>query len=67
MKHFSKSTFGLALTAALMSFSAVAPSISHAAAKEVVIGSIDDMSGLYADVIGPKHAGRRFIKISRRV
>jgi branched-chain amino acid transport system substrate-binding protein len=27
---------------------------AHAAADKVVIGDIDDMSGLYADVIGPK-------------
>ncbi|MDE2300364.1 MAG: ABC transporter substrate-binding protein, partial [Burkholderiales bacterium] len=26
---------------------------AHAAANQVVIGDIDDMSGLYADVIGP--------------
>jgi branched-chain amino acid transport system substrate-binding protein len=52
MKHFSKSTMNMALAAAVASFSAIAPSISHAAGDEVVIGSIDDMSGLYADVIG---------------
>ena len=38
---------GLALAAV---FGAAA---AHAAANEVLIGDIDDMSGLYADVIGP--------------
>jgi branched-chain amino acid transport system substrate-binding protein len=37
-----------ALVASLFSFAA------HADAGKVVIGDIDDMSGLYADVIGPK-------------
>jgi branched-chain amino acid transport system substrate-binding protein len=37
----------MALTAAL------AASTAHAATDQVVIGDIDDMSGLYADVIGP--------------
>ncbi len=37
----------MALTATL------AASAAHAAANQVVIGDIDDMSGLYADVIGP--------------
>src|SRR5271155_979066 len=27
---------------------------AHAAAEKVVIGDIDDMSGLYADILGPK-------------
>jgi branched-chain amino acid transport system substrate-binding protein len=52
MKHFSKSTLSMALAAAVVSFSVIAPGVGHAAANEVVIGSIDDMSGLYADVIG---------------
>ena len=52
MKHFSKSTLSVALAAAVMSVATLAPSIGHAAANEIVIGSIDDMSGLYADVIG---------------
>ena len=52
MKYFSKSTLSMALATATLSLSAIAPSLGHAAANEVVIGSIDDMSGLYADVIG---------------
>src|SRR5665811_2003373 len=31
----------------------IAPAVVHAASNKVVIGDIDDMSGLYADVIGP--------------
>lgn len=46
MKYFSKSAIGLALAAAF-----AAPAIM-AADNEVVIGDIDDMSGVYADVIG---------------
>ncbi|MDE2626499.1 MAG: ABC transporter substrate-binding protein [Burkholderiales bacterium] len=41
----------LASLMALGSTFAAAP--AHAAANQVVIGDIDDMSGLYADVIGP--------------
>ena len=37
-----------AVLASVWSFAA------QAAASKVVIGDIDDMSGLYADVIGPK-------------
>src|SRR5271168_3403475 len=37
-----------ALIAALASVTA------HAASDKVVIGDIDDMSGVYADIIGPK-------------
>jgi branched-chain amino acid transport system substrate-binding protein len=46
MKHFTKA----ALTAALSL--AFATATSSAMAADVVIGDIDDMSGLYADVIG---------------
>ena len=46
MKYFSKTALGLALAALF-----VAPA-AMAAANEVVIGDIDDLSGLYADVIG---------------
>jgi branched-chain amino acid transport system substrate-binding protein len=46
MKYFSKSALALALSAALAAPGAMA------AANEVVIGDIDDMAGLYADVIG---------------
>ncbi|OYY51149.1 MAG: ABC transporter permease [Polaromonas sp. 39-63-203] len=46
MKYLSKSALALALAAAF-----VAPA-AMAAANEVVIGDIDDMAGLYADVIG---------------
>ena len=38
--------------AVLMILTLAAPS-AYAAANKVVIGDIDDMSGLYADVIGP--------------
>ena len=31
----------------------VAVSAAHAQANKVVIGDIDDMSGVYADIIGP--------------
>ncbi len=41
-------TASVALTAAFMSVAA------NAASDKVVIGDIDDMSGVYADVIGPK-------------
>ena len=37
---------------AVSAFSCIAP-VVHAATNKVVIGDIDDMSGLYADVIGP--------------
>ena len=37
---------------AVSAFSFIAP-VVHAASDKVVIGDIDDMSGLYADVIGP--------------
>ncbi len=46
MKFFSKSALALAAIAA---FSAP---VAFGAANEVVIGDIDDLSGLYADVIG---------------
>ena len=46
MKRFSKSVLGLALAAAFATPAAMA------AANEVVIGDIDDMAGLYSDVIG---------------
>ena len=46
MKYFSKTALGLALATLF-----VAPA-AMAAANEVVIGDIDDLSGLYADVIG---------------
>ena len=36
---------------AVSAFSCISP-IVHAAPNRVVIGDIDDMSGLYADVIG---------------
>src|SRR5487761_2648316 len=44
-------TLALASLMALGGTFAAAP--AHAAANQVVIGDIDDMSGLYADVIGP--------------
>src|SRR5215471_6654260 len=34
-------------------FASMAATSAHAAGNKVVIGDIDDMSGLYADVIGP--------------
>ncbi|MGA9087946.1 MAG: ABC transporter permease, partial [Bradyrhizobium sp.] len=37
---------------AVSAFSCLA-TVVHAASNKVVIGDIDDMSGLYADVIGP--------------
>ena len=43
MKHFAKATLGIAIAAAF-----AAPAL----AADVVIGDIDDMSGVYADVIG---------------
>lgn len=46
MKYFSKSAIGLALAAAF------ALPAAMAADNEVVIGDIDDMAGVYADVIG---------------
>ena len=46
MKYLSKSALALALVAAFAVPGAMA------AANEVVIGDIDDMAGLYADVIG---------------
>ena len=46
MKYLSKSALALALVAAFAAPGAMA------AANEVVIGDIDDMAGLYADVIG---------------
>src|SRR4051794_10258035 len=46
MKKPSLTTLALALAAAL------GASTAQAAANEVVIGDIDDMSGVYADVIG---------------
>jgi branched-chain amino acid transport system substrate-binding protein len=46
--NFKWAAASLAVIAALMSASA------QAASDKVVIGDIDDMSGLYADVIGPK-------------
>ena len=46
MKYLSKSALALALAAAFAAPGAMA------AANEVVIGDIDDMAGLYADVIG---------------
>ena len=46
MKYLSKSALALALAAAFAAPAAMA------AANEVVIGDIDDMAGLYADVIG---------------
>lgn len=49
MKYLSKSALALALAAAL---SALAAPDAMAASNEVVIGDIDDMAGLYADVIG---------------
>ena len=33
----------------------VAPTMAQAASNKVVIGDIDDMSGVYADIIGPAH------------
>ena len=41
-----------AAVGALLASSAM--SVAHAASDKVVIGDIDDMSGVYADVIGPK-------------
>jgi branched-chain amino acid transport system substrate-binding protein len=46
MRYLSKTALGLAVAAAF-----VAP-VAMGAANEVVIGDIDDMSGVYADVIG---------------
>jgi branched-chain amino acid transport system substrate-binding protein len=46
MRYLSKTAMALALSAAF-----VAPA-AMAAANEVVIGDIDDLSGVYADVIG---------------
>jgi branched-chain amino acid transport system substrate-binding protein len=37
----------------LLAASVAAATAGHAAENKVVIGDIDDMSGLYADVIGP--------------
>ncbi len=51
MTFFKKSALGAALLAALASLSIVTPAV--AGPNEVVIGDIDDLSGLYADVIGP--------------
>ena len=48
MKRFNLMPLSAALCASLWSFGALAD------ASKVVIGDIDDMSGLYADVIGPK-------------
>ena len=48
MKRFNLLPLSAALCASLWSFGALAD------ASKVVIGDIDDMSGLYADVIGPK-------------
>jgi branched-chain amino acid transport system substrate-binding protein len=47
MKFPAKTALACAISAALFSTSAVP------AANEVVIGDIDDLSGVYADVIGP--------------
>lgn len=47
MKYLSKTALGLALAAAF------AAPLAFGAANEVVIGDIDDMAGLYADVVGP--------------
>ena len=46
MKHLTRNALALALAAAFAAPAAMA------AANEVVIGDIDDMSGVYADVIG---------------
>jgi branched-chain amino acid transport system substrate-binding protein len=46
MKHLFRTALALAVTAAFAAPAAMA------AANEVVIGDIDDMSGVYADVIG---------------
>jgi branched-chain amino acid transport system substrate-binding protein len=51
MTFFKKSALGAALLAALASLTLVTPAV--AGPNEVVIGDIDDLSGLYADVIGP--------------
>lgn len=42
----------ISVMAAVSAVSFVAP-VVHTASNKVVIGDIDDMSGLYADVIGP--------------
>ena len=34
-------------------FASMTATVAHAAGNKVVIGDIDDMSGLYADVVGP--------------
>lgn len=34
-------------------FASMIATVAHAAGNKVVIGDIDDMSGLYADVVGP--------------
>lgn len=47
MKNLSKTAISLALV------SAFAAPMAMAAGNEIVIGDIDDLSGLYADVIGP--------------
>ena len=47
MKYIAVRTFELLLAASM------AVTTAHAAENKVVIGDIDDMSGLYADVIGP--------------
>ena len=47
-----KSAFRSAAVAATM-LASVSSGAVHAASSKVVIGDIDDMSGLYADVIGP--------------
>ena len=47
MKYIAVRTVQLLLTASM------AVTTAHAAENKVVIGDIDDMSGLYADVIGP--------------
>jgi branched-chain amino acid transport system substrate-binding protein len=44
----------LMATATVAYFAALASVPAQAASNHVVIGDIDDMSGLYADVIGPK-------------
>ena len=49
MKRFFNA---LAAGVAISAVSFIAP-VAHAASNKVVIGDIDDMSGLYADVIGP--------------
>src|SRR5205085_10263068 len=44
---------GIVAAVFAVSSSSFAVSAAHAANNKVVIGDIDDMSGLYADVIGP--------------